>query len=122
MFARGFLTTSTTIGEYRNPLYSGSYRDHKATVELLVDGGTDINTQEGYHRNALQIASCHGYKAIVKLLADGGVDVNTQGGLYGNLLQAASYGAIVRWRCRCECTGRMLQKCGLHPIVAMKPS
>ncbi|KAF7179589.1 hypothetical protein CNMCM7691_008637 [Aspergillus felis] len=78
-------------GKMETPLYYASLGGLRHTVQLLIEKGADVNTQEGYYSNSLQAASHQGHKEVVQLLLEEGADVNTQGGYYGSALQAASH-------------------------------
>ncbi len=64
------------------------------TVQLLLDGGANVNARGGYFGTALQ-AACARYPLVdlglVTLLLESGADVNAQGGEFGNALQASCY-------------------------------
>ncbi|KAK2733885.1 hypothetical protein FQN57_001935 [Myotisia sp. PD_48] len=77
----------TDVGRIAAPLYYASSRCYKKVVQMLLDGGADVNTQGGKYGNALQAASFKGYKKVVQMLLDSGADVNTQGGYFRNALQ-----------------------------------
>ena len=78
--------------EYGDALHAASHIGHKEIVQLLLERGTDANSQGSgkFDGNALQAASNSGNKKIVQLLLERGADVNAQGGQHGNALQAAS--------------------------------
>jgi ankyrin repeat protein len=59
-------------------------------VQMLLDGGADVNAQGGEYGNALQAASAGGHEKAVRMLLDAGAEVNAQGGWCGNAVQAAS--------------------------------
>ena len=47
-------------------------------VQLLIDGGADVNAKTEDGSTALYQAAYRGYEAAVKLLIDGGADVNAK--------------------------------------------
>ncbi len=71
-------------------LYYASQAGLFEAVEVLIEGGMDVNVQGGWYNNPLQAASAKGHTEIVRLLLDNGADVNAQGGRNGNALQVAS--------------------------------
>ena len=89
---RGYRYNSMLL-EYGDALHAASHIGHKEIVQLLLERGTDANSQGSgkFDGNALQAASNSGNKEIVQLLLERGADVNAQGGQYGNALQIASY-------------------------------
>ena len=58
-------------------------------IQILLNKGAEVNTQNGIYGNALQAASEGGHEKIVQILLDKGADVNAQGGWYGTALKAA---------------------------------
>ena len=69
-------------------------------VNMLIDGGMDINAEGGRYGNALRVASHEGYKDVVQVLLDNGADVDAVGeGCQSTALQIASekgYGNVVK--------------------------
>ncbi|KAJ7444207.1 hypothetical protein FB451DRAFT_77255 [Mycena latifolia] len=59
-------------------------------VQLLIDAGAKINSEDVHYGNPLYAASEAGHEPVVELLIEKGADVNAQGGFFGNALQAAS--------------------------------
>ncbi|KAF2268003.1 ankyrin, partial [Lojkania enalia] len=47
-------------------------KGYPGTVQMLLDGGADVNAQGGRYGNALQAASSEGHEQIVRLLVDKG--------------------------------------------------
>ncbi|KAJ7476772.1 hypothetical protein FB451DRAFT_1461160 [Mycena latifolia] len=71
-------------------LCAASSNGHIHLVQLLIDAGAKINSQEDYYGHPLAAASENGHEPVVQLFIQKGADVNAQGGIYGNALQAAS--------------------------------
>jgi ankyrin repeat protein len=71
-------------------LVIASFWGHDPVIQLLLDEGADVNTEDEDYGNALQVASAKGYEQVVEMLLNRGADVNVQGGYFGNALQAAS--------------------------------
>ncbi|KAJ7444203.1 hypothetical protein FB451DRAFT_1568475 [Mycena latifolia] len=71
-------------------LCAASSNGHIHLVELLIDAGAKINSEDVQYGNALYAAAEAGHEPAVQLLIEKGADVNAQGGHYGNALQAAS--------------------------------
>ena len=61
-----------------NPLIMASREGHRAIVEILLDGGADVNRGVFGDENALINASWQGHLDVVRLLVDWGADVNTR--------------------------------------------
>jgi ankyrin repeat protein len=55
-------------GYYGPELWEASGRGNEQMVKLLLDNGTDVNTQGGLYGTALRAASNGGHEQIVKLL------------------------------------------------------
>lgn len=96
-----------------SPIYYASQQQLLKPLRLLLEKGTDVNTQGGEYDNALQAASIENYEAIVALLLEKGANVNAQCREYGNVLQAASARGhesncyiATRERGRYKCPGR----------------
>lgn len=62
----------------------------RKVVQILLDAGADVNTQEGRYDNALQAVSYNGHEKVVQILLDAGAKVNAKGGEYSSTLQATS--------------------------------
>jgi hypothetical protein len=77
--------------QFRNALQAASGRGSKQMVQLLLDNGANLNSEDGDFGNALQVTSMRGDKEIVQLLLDNAADVNAEGGYFGNALFAASF-------------------------------
>ncbi|KAJ7476790.1 hypothetical protein FB451DRAFT_1366381 [Mycena latifolia] len=71
-------------------LCAASFNGHTHLVQLLIDAGVKIKSQDDYYGHPLTAASENGHESVVQLLIEKGADVNAQGGDYGNALQAAS--------------------------------
>ncbi|KAJ7483667.1 ankyrin repeat domain-containing protein [Mycena latifolia] len=71
-------------------LCAASSNGHIHLVELLIDAGAKINSEDVHYGNALYAAAEAGHEPVVQLLIEKGADVNAQGGHFGNALQAAS--------------------------------
>jgi len=61
-------------------LYRAIAVSHSDLVELLIDGGADINAPDRYGRTPLWSAARRGQSEIVRLLIAKGADANVQGG------------------------------------------
>lgn len=70
-------------------------------MQILLDAGADVNTQEGRYDNALQAVSYNGHEKVVQILLDAGAKVNAKGGEYSSTLQATS---ISGWYTVLVCT------------------
>ncbi|KAJ7483613.1 ankyrin repeat domain-containing protein [Mycena latifolia] len=71
-------------------LCAASFNGHIHLVQLLIDAGAKINSQDDYYGHPLAAASQNGHELVVQLLIEKGADVNAQEGVDGNALQAAS--------------------------------
>ncbi|KAJ7444216.1 ankyrin repeat domain-containing protein [Mycena latifolia] len=71
-------------------LCAASSNGHIHLVQLLIDAGAAINSNDVHYGNALYAASLNGHNSVAQLLIEQGADVNAQGGRYENALQAAS--------------------------------
>ncbi|KAK5715622.1 hypothetical protein LTR15_010268 [Elasticomyces elasticus] len=91
--------------EFPNALYVAARNGLEAVVQLLLQHGTNANTQGGYLFSALNAALESGHKSIAQLLLAEGADVYMQGGSHGNTLTAAAYGG-------CEAVVRLLLEGG----------
>ncbi|KAJ7435630.1 hypothetical protein FB451DRAFT_1379315 [Mycena latifolia] len=72
-------------------LCAASSNGHIHLVELLIDAGAEINSEDVHYGNALYAAAEANHESVVQLLIENGADVNAQGGDYGNALNAASW-------------------------------
>ncbi|KAJ7444186.1 ankyrin repeat domain-containing protein [Mycena latifolia] len=73
-------------------LCAASSNGHIHLVQLLIDAGAKINSQDDYYGYPLAAASENGHKPVVQLLIENGAEVNAEGGDYGNALHNASLG------------------------------
>ncbi|KAJ7487066.1 ankyrin repeat domain-containing protein [Mycena latifolia] len=71
-------------------LSAASSNGHIHLVQLLIDAGAEINSQDDLYGHPLNAACKNGHESVVQLLIEKGADVNALGGRYGNALQAAS--------------------------------
>ena len=71
-------------------LYTASEHGYIKIVEILFNGGADVNARGGKYGNALQAASTKGHGELARFLLYKGADVNARGGEYATSLQAAS--------------------------------
>ncbi|KAJ7434230.1 ankyrin repeat domain-containing protein [Mycena latifolia] len=71
-------------------LCAASSTGHIHLVQLLIDAGAKINSQDDYYGHPLAAASWNGHDSVVQLLIENGVDLNGQGTRFGNALQTAS--------------------------------
>jgi hypothetical protein len=55
-------------------------------MQMLMDAGANMNTQDGDYGSALQAASLENYDKIIQILMDAGADVNVQSGYFGYAL------------------------------------
>lgn len=60
------------------PLMHAIHKNQKASVEVLVAAGADINARCGDGVTALMMAAGYGYADIVKVLLDHGADVHAE--------------------------------------------
>jgi hypothetical protein len=70
-------------------LQAASSKGHDGVVQILLDGGADINAQGGEYGNALDAASANGHITTLKMLVHNGADVNARSGRHGTALHAA---------------------------------
>ena len=63
-------------GSQRSPLHCGVMGNHPETVKLLLDSGSDPNSQDLLGQTPLIMAITHGYYDIATLLMERGSDVN----------------------------------------------
>jgi ankyrin repeat protein len=63
---------------------------HESIVQLLLDGGIDINIQSSGFGPAIHAASRGGHENVVRTLLASGAEFRMEGGAYGSALQAAS--------------------------------
>jgi Ankyrin repeats (3 copies) len=72
------------------PLYFASLFDLPKIVELLLNGGANINALSKRRGTALHAASIRGNTSIVELLLNAGADINATERDYGSMIQDAS--------------------------------
>jgi ankyrin repeat protein len=70
-------------------LQAASSKGHGIMVQILLDGGADVNAQGGEYGNALQATSANGHINILKLLLRNGANINARNGRHGTALNAA---------------------------------
>jgi ankyrin repeat protein len=78
----------TTITKGKTVLYLAAEKGHEAVVQLLVENGANINTEEEQEkllfrtttkgRRVLYLAAEKGYNTVVQLLVENGANVNAQ--------------------------------------------
>ena len=69
-----------TVGEYGfTPLMMAAYYGHPEAVEVLADGGAQLDLQDVAGRTALWYAAYSNHLAIVKLLVGRGADQTIKG-------------------------------------------
>jgi hypothetical protein len=81
------------IGDvYETPraLYSAAPHGNEATVQLLLESGTQVNVAGGRYGTALQVAALSGNEVVVKRLLHAGADVNATKGVESTALQVAA--------------------------------
>ncbi|KAK4150284.1 hypothetical protein C8A00DRAFT_37122 [Chaetomidium leptoderma] len=76
-------------------LVEAAYQGRTAVVDLLLDGGADVNVASKHFGDALQAAAFAGEAEIVERLLDRGADIDAQRGGFGSALHAACAGR--RW-------------------------
>ncbi|KAF4553944.1 Ankyrin repeat-containing protein 27 [Elsinoe fawcettii] len=76
---------------YMSPLLYAAITGLRWMVEVLIDGGADVNATHTDYGNALKAAAAHGREAIVKLLLREGADAHGPGDdqLYTSAVDAA---------------------------------
>ncbi|KAE8363146.1 purine and uridine phosphorylase [Aspergillus caelatus] len=77
------------VDTYDSSLVAACANGHDKIVQMLLEHGANVNTQDGFYGTALQVACYGGHNKVVEMLLEHGADVNTQGGYYGTAIQAA---------------------------------
>jgi ankyrin repeat protein len=85
-----FLLQQQALLDKGDPTAFSPQIQHETIVQLLLDGGIDINIQRGGFGPALHAASRGGHEKVVCTLLDAGADIAAEGGKYGSALQAAA--------------------------------
>ena len=79
-------------GSDSNALQAASMKGHDKIMQILVDAGADMNSQNELFGSLLRGASLRGFDKTVQILIDAGGDANVQSGYRNSALQAASTG------------------------------
>ncbi|KAJ5731861.1 hypothetical protein N7493_003342 [Penicillium malachiteum] len=77
-------------GDGRSALQDAAEGNNNGIFQLLLDRGTDINSNRGTSGNALYHLAYNGHASGVQMMLDRGADVHLPGGLYGSALQLAA--------------------------------
>ena len=76
--------------DYGTTLYTASAGGYDKVMQMLLDKGVDINTQDEDYGNDGQETSNYSEHKLVMIILDKSVDINAQGEDYGNELKATS--------------------------------
>ena len=78
--------------DYGNTLHAASAGGHTRIVQILLEKGAEMNTENGEYGTALEAASAEGHIEIVQILLEKGAEVNVvrERGFYSTALEAAS--------------------------------
>ncbi|KAG8830164.1 hypothetical protein FRC17_005292 [Serendipita sp. 399] len=71
-------------------LQCAAYAGNEPIARLLIEAGSNVNTNAGTYGCALQAAATNGHRGMVSFLLKNGADVNAVGEEFGTALQAAS--------------------------------
>ena len=75
---------------YKSALHAASFAGQLDNVKLLIELGSDVNSNGGYYGTSLQAASFQGHTEIMGALLDAGANVNASNqGHHGTALMAA---------------------------------
>jgi ankyrin repeat protein len=109
---------SSKNGLNDTPLHLAAIKGHKKVVELLLDHGADINSNDGSWM-PLHLSVSNGHKDVAELLLARGADVNTKDDNgYTPLELAASCGrkGIVEWLLAKGAEVNVMDKYGWTPL------
>ena len=106
------------------PLMHAIHKDQKASVEVLLAVGADINARCGDGVTALMMAAGYGYADIVKVLLDNGADIHAETSGGDNALTMAVGGVpdidkFTVGKCQTETVATLLKEA---PDLKMKDS
>lgn len=106
------------------PLMHAIHKNQKASVEVLIAGGADINARCRDGVTALMMAAGYGYADIVKVLLDHGADVHAETSGGDNALTMAVGGVpdidkFTIGKCQTETVAALLKRA---PDLKMKDS
>ena len=106
------------------PLMHAIHKNQKASVEVLIDAGADMNARCGDGVTALMMAAGYGYADIVKVLLDHGADIHAETSGGDNALTMAVGGVpdidkFTVGKCQTATVAALLKKA---PDLKMKDS
>ncbi|KAJ7444177.1 ankyrin repeat domain-containing protein [Mycena latifolia] len=87
---RQLLTQGIAPEDMDAALCAASSTGHIHLVQLLIDAGAKMNSEDDCYGHPLAAASGNGHDLVVQFLIENGADVNAQGRRFGNALQTAS--------------------------------